>query len=418
VSVSYDRTDGQRVNSEFNQYSSYAKLGYEFSNYWSALADVNLTHYNAANPGMITKPLIDNDAEVLRGMTSISLENKYKNTSGALKFFYNFGNHQINDGYFSGESPKDYLYHSKDNMLGISLYQSYAFCKGNQVTAGIDYTRFGGKAWNEFTNKEVAIIDKHVNEVAGYMNIRQILTDKIALNAGMRLDYNEETGSEWIPQVGLNYIATESTIIKAIVSKGFRNPTIREMYMFPPQNPNLKSEHLMNYELSASHALLNDALQYVLNIYYIDGKNLIQTVQQNGKPLNINIGKVKNYGLEFESTYRINRYLDLMANYNWLHMKYPVTAAPRQQLYVGGKYYHKRWKLSTGLQYIYDLYTSVGTQQTKENYILCNVRASFSPSKIIEFFAKGENVLNQDYQINAGFPMPGATVYGGISLKF
>lgn len=418
VSASYDRTDGQRTNSKFNQYSGYAKLGYEFSNHWNALADVNLTHYNAANPGIITKPIIDNDAEVLRGMTSISLENKYKNTSGALKLFYNFGNHQINDGYFSGDSPKDYLYHSKDNMLGASLYQSYEFFKGNQITAGIDYTRFGGNAWNEFANKNVDIINKHINEVAGYLNFRQILTDKIAVNAGVRLDYNEQTGSEWVPQIGLNYIATESTVLKAIVSKGFRNPTIREMYMFPPQNPNLKPEHLMNYELSAAHTLMNKTLQLALNIYFINGKNLIQTVLENGRPLNINIGKVKNYGLELESTYQINRYLDLTANYSWLHMKYPVTAAPGQQLYIGGKYYRKRWGVSTGLQYINDLYTKVGTQQTKESYVLCNIRASFRPSKTIEFFAKGENVLNQNYMINAGFPMPGATVYSGISLKF
>ena len=41
-----------------------------------------------------------------------------------------------------------------------------------------------------------------------------------------------------------------------MASKGFRNPTIREMYMFPPQNPDLKAESLMNYELSFTGQLL------------------------------------------------------------------------------------------------------------------------------------------------------------------
>jgi len=418
VSFGYDRTDGHRINSDFDQYSGYAKLGYDLSSHWNTFADINLTHYNAANPGLVTKPIIDNDADVLRGMTSFSLENKYKNTSGALKFFYNFGNHKINDGYYSGESPKDYLYHSKDNMLGASLYQSYAFFKGNQVTAGVDYTRFGGNAWNEFTGKNVDIIDKHINQVASYLNVRQVLADKLTLNAGIRADYNEETGTEWIPQTGLSYIATESTVLKAIFSKGFRNPTIREMYMFPPQNPDLKPERLMNYELSVNQTFLENALHVDFNLYYINGENLIQTIMQSGKPLNVNIGKIKNYGAELASAYRVNGSLNLSANYSWLHMKYPVLAAPEHQLYISGQYNRARWGVSTGLQYVHNIYTTIGEEAVKESYVLWNVRASYRPAKMFELFAKGENLLNQSYQINDGFPMPGATVFGGVSINF
>ncbi len=49
---------------------------------------------------------------------------------------------------------------------------------------------------------------------------------------------------------GLAFHLPRQAELKAMVSKGFRNPTIREMYMFPPQNPDLKAESLMNYELS------------------------------------------------------------------------------------------------------------------------------------------------------------------------
>lgn len=122
VSLNYNRTDGHRENSEFDQYGGYAKLGYEFSSHWNVFADVNVTHYNAANPGLVSAPMIDNDAEITRGMTSFALSNSYARTSGALKFFYNWGNHQINDGYTAGGNPQKELYHSTDNMLGLSLY--------------------------------------------------------------------------------------------------------------------------------------------------------------------------------------------------------------------------------------------------------------------------------------------------------
>ena len=42
-------------------------------------------------------------------MTSFALENDYGKTSGALSFFYNWGDHWINDGYTpsAGETSQD-----------------------------------------------------------------------------------------------------------------------------------------------------------------------------------------------------------------------------------------------------------------------------------------------------------------------
>ncbi|MDE6374171.1 MAG: TonB-dependent receptor plug domain-containing protein, partial [Alistipes sp.] len=95
---SYNRTDGHRPRMGFEQYGGYAKLGYEIARAWNVSADVNLTHFNASNPGSITAPLYDNDSHITRGMTSIALQNDYDRTSGALSFFYNWGHHKINDG--------------------------------------------------------------------------------------------------------------------------------------------------------------------------------------------------------------------------------------------------------------------------------------------------------------------------------
>ena len=37
---------------------------------------------------------------------------------------------------------------------------------------------------------------------------------------------------------------------------------------------------------------------------------------------------------------------------------------------------------------------------------------------ITDVFVKGENLLAQRYEINAGFPMPKATVMGGVNINF
>jgi iron complex outermembrane receptor protein len=423
-SINYNRSDGHRKNMDFEQYSGYGKIGYDISNQWKTFIDLNLTNFKTSNPGKTDSLMVDNDADIMRGMTSFSLENKYEQTSGALKIFYNFGTHKINDGYApdkpTNNTAKNSRFHSNDNMFGISLYQSYSLFKGNQITAKLDYQQFGGQAKNDILDpniNDIIYADEKINNIAGYLNIRQLLLEKLIINAGIRVDNSKQTGTEWIPQTGLNYIIDKNTILKAIVSKGFRRPTIRELYMWA-HNPDLKPENIMNYELSASRNFLNKTLNLNLNIYYIEGDNTIIALP-NRPPENT--GEIKNYGLEFSSHYTIHPQWNISANYAWLNMEHKVVAAPEHKLYAGINYLMKKWTVSTGMQYINNLYTAVQTPQTteqKESFLLWNLRASYQPNGVVELFAKGENLLAQEYEINAGYPMPRASIFGGIHVNF
>ena len=423
VTGSYNRTDGHRPDMEFKQYGGYAKLGYDFSSSWKLWGDVNVTHFNASNPGTIQVPLIDNDSRITRGMTSLALENHYEKTSGALSLFYNWGRHKINDGYKTGEQPQTSHFNSKDKMFGISWYQSATFFTGNRLTIGFDYQHFGGKSWNKVlaTGERKLGVDKQMDEFAGYVDFRQDINSWLSLDAGVRVDHHSHVGTEWIPQGGLAFHLPKSAELKAMVSKGYRNPTIREMYMFAPANPELNPEKLVSYELSYSQRLLEGALYYGLNLYYINGDNIIMS---NGltPPLNVNSGEIENWGIEANIGYRFNSHWNVNANYSWLHMENPVLAAPEHKLYVGADYTAGRWTVSTGMQYIKGLYTSVivnnkGTEQ-QDSFVLWNLRGSYRICNFANIFVKGENLLAQRYEINTGYPMPKATFMGGINLNF
>ncbi len=421
VTASYNRTDGHRADMEFEQYGAYAKSSYELSSVWNMSGDVNLTHFNASNPGASDAPVFDNDSRITRGMASLSLDNNYEKTSGALKLFYNWGRHKINDGYKSNESPLDYRFNSKDRMLGVLYYQSLSLFTGNRLTAGIDYTRFGGNAWNAFVSDghEEVIADESENEIAGYVDFRQMFGSYLAFDAGLRFNHHSIVGNEWIPQAGISLQLPSNAVLKAAASKGFRNPTIRELYMFRPANPDLRSEGLWNYELSYSQHLLNNRFIYGLNIFYINGDNMIQVMPVDGRPLNVNTGKVENWGLEFNTAYHINPTWNITANYSWLHMEHLLIAAPEHKLYLGLDFTKGRWTASSGLQYINGLYTSVAPNPlVSESFLLWNIRGSYRLCSAVNFFAKGENLLSQDYGINAGYPMPGATIFGGINITF
>ena len=420
VTASYNRTDGHRADMAFEQYGGYAKLGYDFTDNWKVWGDVNVTRFNATNPGSVMKPYIDNDQRITRGMTSFALENYYEKTSGALSFFYNWGDHWINDGYQPGGEPLQYRFNSNDQMLGVSWYQSVQLFQGNRLTVGADYFHFGGEAWNQFFDghRETSA-NKSLNEVAGYVDFRQDIAAWLTLDAGARVDYHSQTGTEFIPQVGLAFHLPENAEIKAMASKGFRNPTIREMYMFPPQNPDLKPEKLWNYELSFSQRLMDNRLSYGLNVFYINGENLIiRLPNPNGSGmLNQNSGEIENWGAEANVGYQFNPVWSVMANYSWLHMENPVLASPEHKLYGGVNFRKGRWSASTGIQYVKGLYTDLDAA-TKENFVLWDMQGSFKATNYLSFYARGENLLAQRYEINAGYPMPKATFMGGVNINF
>ena len=53
----------------------------------------------------------------------------------------------------------------------------------------------------------------------------------------------------------------------------------------------------------------------------------------------------------------------------------------------------------------------------KSNYVDLKCRLAFRATDWLTLFARGENLLNQSYQTMLGFPEPGITFLGGISIS-
>lgn len=423
VAAQYGRTDNHRANMGFEQYGGYVKLGYDINNHWNVFADANITHFNAGNPGTESSPLEGARQWITRGAVALGVENHFDKTSGRISVYDNFGRHKINDGWKVGANPTTRYFRSKDALMGISWYQSTSLFSGNRTTVGVDYQHIYGKAY--YTSIETGeVLDtpnkqsgkSYRNEVAGYVDFRQDLTSWLTIDAGIRLDHHSITGSEWIPQGGFVIRPMTTGELKAMVSKGFRNPTMREMYLYPPSNTDLEPERMMNYELAWKHHLMGGALTYGINLYYIKGDNMIQTAQVDGKPRNVNTGAIENRGAEVELGYRINNHWSVNTNHSVLHMENHVLGAPEYKGYLGGTYRQGKWTVNAGLQQIAGLITNTTTDH-KENFTLLNATVDYQVSKNLSLWVKGDNLLAQKYEINEGFPMPRASFMGGVNIR-
>lgn len=420
AAASYERSDGNRRGMGYWLANQYASLNYDFSSHWEAGANVMITETRADNPGTVYRKLpLDMWARQLRTTASVFVKNHYDISSGGIQAYYNWGKHKIDDGLDNNDLPRTYYFHSRDYNMGVTMYQTVKPWQGNDLSAGIDFKHWGGRAYNadKTTGEESPIVDKHVNEIAGYVMMQQALfNERLSLNAGVRLEHSSQFGNEWVPQAGFVFRPMSSNRVKFNYSKGFRSPNIRELYMYPPHNPDLRPERMNNFEVELRQWFPEQGINVGLAMYYINGDNLIQTVRSEGHPLNINTGKFINKGFEVDFNYRPSQIWSFTANYAYLHTDTRIVGAPQNKLFGEISFTPGQWQFSLDAMGVW----SLNNEESKQSYGLVNARAAYTLAMRtpLTLFVKGENLTAARYQINYGFPMPKVTVMAGLELRF
>ena len=415
ANVGHDRTAGHRDNSAFHSTNGMLKASWAFSDVWKLSGDVNVVKAYSQNPGTVAKPMIDGTADITRLMSWLSLENHKERLNGGINLFFNYGKHDINDGYSAGGTPQPYLFHSTDFQTGINIYEAVNTWKGATVTAGFDFIFYGGNAFRNPTT-EIYADHKKLNELAVYVLAQQQL-GPFMIDAGIRMERHSLYGVEWIPQAGVSVLPWKGASLKLSASKGFRTPNLRELYMYAVANENLLPERAWSYDFTWTQHLLGGRLNTELCLFLTQGSNLIEVTVVDGKRANRNVGAFENKGIEFSADFQATRNLKFNANYSFLHMGTIYTGAPVHKIYVSGTWNAGRFSANVGAMAIRDLYLSTGADAVKSNYVDLKCRLAFRATDWLTLFARGENLLNQSYQTMLGFPEPGITFLGGISIS-
>ena len=416
ANVAHDRTAGHRENSAFHSTSGMLKASYDLSAAWRLSGDVNVVRAYSQNPGTVEKPMFEGTADITRMMSWISLENHYDRTSGGINLYFNYGKHDINDGYAAGGKPQPYLFHSTDYQGGFNIFQAFRPWTGGTLTGGIDLKLYGGNAYRNPTT-EIYADHKHLHEEAVYLLAQQLL-GRFTFDAGIRMEHHSLYGVEWIPQAGVSFLAGPNTSLKLSASKGFRTPNLRELYMYAVANAELKPERAWSYDFTVAQHWLDGRLNAELSLFYTTGSNIIEVTVVDGKRANRNVGAFANKGVEFSADWQATPELRFNANYSYLHMSTIYTGAPVHKVYLSGTWTHGRFSANLGAMGIKDLYLSTGETAQKSSYVDLKARFAFQATDWLTLFVRGENLLNSKYQTMLGFPEPGITVLGGVAIRF
>ncbi|MBN1414692.1 MAG: TonB-dependent receptor [Bacteroidales bacterium] len=430
-SVNHGSTDGHRDSSEFSITNGYLKAGYVISNKIKLTADVNIADYHTRDPGKAGS-IAGVKMNILRGSSSLSVDNSFKNTEGSVKFYQNFGDHDFTDGW-----------RSHDGMYGLMVYQVVKPFQGNTITVGYDYMTYNGKGspitkvlrdengniipgengpqfqLSEYSDQWISMHNHGV-----YTFIQQQLLQKFTLTAGLRYEYNSIFGGEFIPQGGFAFYPGINSTLRGSVSKGYRPPSLRELYLFPTANDELKPENILNAEIGWDQQWLSKKINTILTLFFLTGDNLIvkNPPAPPPPPLYKNTGEISNMGIEFSTDIKPLEGLTIHANYAYIHMKNPVTGTPEHNFFINPTYKVWKFHFSAKMQYVCNLYGENATglvDVIEKSYVLLGIKTSFSIiDKMLECYISGDNLLNQDYQHMDGYPNPGIHFMGGIHFKF
>ena len=399
ASINHDRTEGVRDSSDFRITNGYLKVTYDFDDHWSAMTDFSLANFDYSDPGPVFAPA-SQYMDIARGKVALSLRNSYDKSSGRFHAYYNFGDHMISDGF-----------NSIDHNSGITAHQSFSLFENGTLTAGFDYKNYGGNANRGFRAND----DLSINEIGFHTYYQQVIGNSFSLNGGLRWENNELFGSFLSPFAGATVATGKSSTLKGAVSRGFRSPAIFELYLFLP-NPELQPESIWNYEIS-HHWQVGQQFSFEATGFLIQGSNFIQLVFGPGGPMRMNTGDINHRGVEFAANYHPHQRVKISGNYSYLDTEKPILAAPEHQYNVVTQYKGDRFMARLSLRHIRGLILNIDQNQ-QENYTMVNLNTSWQILPSFHLQAALRNLLDQAYEINAGYPMPGINWRLGLRWDF
>jgi iron complex outermembrane receptor protein len=281
--------------------------------------------------------------------------------------------------------------------------------------------------------------------------LNQQIGENLVISPAIRLDYNERSGAEILPQLNLSY-RNELLQVRGSAGRSTREADFTERFNnYQPSliktggrmgNPDLKPESSWNFE-AGYDIFLSKSIRISNTGFSRLHRNLIdyETTAYKDMPRKVNLDSTGNYllaknlskvvtnGVEldviFQNQLSENQTLDV--NIGMIVMK-STSSGNTPSLYVSNHakflgnfnlvYQHKNLSLSAnGLYKIRSSAEKAGLLTLSPDYFVMNLRAEcrLFENGLVLFF-QADNVLNQKYTDILGPQMPGRWLSGGIRV--
>ena len=270
---------------------------------------------------------------------------------------------------------------------------------------------------------------------AGYVGeYRVALWDRLFLSAGVRYDNNDalfDDSVTWRTTAAYDVKST-GTRVHSSVGTGVKNPTLFELFGSTPSftgNPDLAPESALGFDFGVEQKIFGGKASLDATVF----ANWIEDLITGSGSSAINLsGTSKTRGLELTLAAKPHPDLRLDASYTFTETKDPdgisLVRRAKHIASINGRYRFRIMErpanFNLGLRYngpqtdlVFNSFSPVMTVTKKlGGYGLLNAGFAWQVTDRVQLFARGENLLDENYQEVFGYGAPGIAVFAGLRV--
>ncbi|MCX6161017.1 MAG: TonB-dependent receptor [Ignavibacteriae bacterium] len=372
--------------------------------------------------------------------------------SAAYQLDRNWNNLFTIEKEFSGKRKLNTAFGFQNNYMkyssdpgGNSFYRNivvsgkavYDFRLGNNKTAvgtEINYAVLNSNNTEDFNGRF---------QTAVYMSSEIPVSKQLFVFPSLRYENTSDAGKQaFLGRIGINYriIRGKNIFLRSTLGNSYRVPSFNELYWKTGGNKNLKPEQSVNFDAGLIYNLFLFA-DYTLEVKYLNINAVNKIIWKPGSsyywtPENISSSKSEVYSVDFKTKKIFSDKLSLSLNFNYTYNKsvkksedFPSDpSAGKQLIYIPLEMSKigveaEVYGLGINIFYIYNGKRYKDYENTAYLPAVNLVNGNLSYDFIFKSFgfnAKFElnNILGENYQVIAGYPMPLRNYKISLTIKY
>ena len=267
--------------------------------------------------------------------------------------------------------------------------------------------------------------------------------DKLSWIISARADDNSDFDNALNGRLSVAYQLSDVTTLRSSIGTGQKNPTFIERFgYFPGQfigNPSLTPERSLSYDIGFDQSLADGAVNLQVSLFKQDLTDEINGYVPDPVTFEVTAknmpGKSKRSGAELAMRWKLNNNLALGSHYTYtdstsqdsLGLDVREQRRPKHSGGLSLDFIATNERFSGSLNADYggtrtDIFFPPWPQPseivTLGNYWLVDLAAQYRMTDSVVLFAKGSNLLDEDYEQVFGYQTPGRAGYFGLRVNF
>lgn len=276
--------------------------------------------------------------------------------------------------------------------------------------------------------KSLSVSERDVGNVGLFFDDQYVITPNLFINAGIRTDIHQTFGRQSTWKLAPGYTVKETgTRLKATYGKGFKAPSLFQLFDDASGNADLKPEQSDSWDAGFEQALFGDKVTFGATVFRNDIDNLI-SFDSSPPYAAINIGKARTQGVESSVTVRPLPLWSVKASHTFTQADdrradKQLSRRPKHQANLSTTYqYSIDGDVGVNVRYVgksSDIdYQSPYGRTYNRPFATVDLSTNYKLNPAITLYGRLDNLFDKRYEEVYGFGQPGMALYGGVKTEF